>query len=152
MTIGHALTYYAVPHEAAQRAVARGALVYSMRSQWIGPEVNWSLLVKAAVFCDLGSDDLTRRVVKKLGVDKFTQTLIARAVPIRVGEIVARPDWYERVQLVAAYAARGDLLEDGVVGVLDEVLLIPLSQIEPTRNNEDMVRALDVRHYKNPSI
>jgi len=158
MTIGAILERYEVPTAAADAAVLRGAYARAVQAVWLGPEVSWPTLVKALVFAELGSKDLGTTVRKKIGLDKYATTLIARGTKDKIRDIARGHDWHQKLYVYCA-------VQSGSVHVLKHVhadaVVCEIEGLLLTRVDKELVNApatsirvrdLNVLHYKNPSV
>ena len=156
MTIETILERYEVPHEIAQHALERGAFVLALREAWVGPEISWDRLVKAVIFASLGEQGSTIR--KKVGLDKYIVTLIARGVPKYADMILESHDWNQKLY---AYCMWHDTAVNQEVSTVfwnqlkKEVEANLLHGVDRTTVHTptlSKLRSIEVRHYKNPSV
>jgi hypothetical protein len=157
MTIDTIFERYGVPEEVQDAALVRGAYVQDLARAWVGGAVSWPLLTKALIFASLG--ETSAHIRKKVGLDKYLVTLIARGTPTYL-ETVART--HDVHQLIYAYALwRTE--PDGAVTrslvwntVRERVERNLLHSVDPpptlSPKRAHALRAIDILHYKNPSV
>lgn len=158
MTIDTIFTRYEVPTDVQERALRRGAYVLALQKAWVGPSVTWPLLVKVLMFADLGETSALIR--KKTGLDKYAVTLIARGVPKYAETIAQSHDWHQKIYLYCAHmtgivtddgtkgGAFGSIVRDVLHNLLHDVPVPEAVSVE----DERLLRAINILHYKNPSV
>lgn len=158
MTIGAILERYEVPAAAAEAAVLRGAYARAVQAVWLGPEVSWPTLVKALVFAELGSKDLGATVRKKVGLDKYATTIIARGTKEKIHDIARGHDWHQKlyvycgVKTGTVHALRGVRASE-IIQQVEVLLLGPVdTELATASATCGRIRDLNVLHYKNPSV
>jgi hypothetical protein len=120
--------------------------------------VTWPLLVKVLIFADLGETSALIR--KKTGLDKYAVTLIARGVPKYAETIAQSHDWHQKIYLYCAHmtgivtddgtkdGAFGSIVRDVLHNLLHDVPVPEAVSVE----DEHLLRAINILHYKNPSV
>jgi hypothetical protein len=152
MTIDQIFKRYEVPHDVQEQAYSRAAFMLAIRDAWIGPTVDWSRLVRAAVFVELGDNAAAAHVRKKIGLDKYIVTLFARAASERLEAVLLSNDWHQIILLFVRLKVKGvvdERLETLVAAQLLHDVVVVSSVGVQTRA---YVAALEVFHYKNPSV
>ncbi|MBP9759982.1 MAG: hypothetical protein KBD24_01285 [Candidatus Pacebacteria bacterium] len=160
MTIDAIFTRYQVPPDVQKQALARGAFVLALHDVWVGPDVTWPVIVKALIFAHLGDIETSAHVRKKVGLDKYTLTLITRGVPTFADTVADSHDWHQKLYVYCLW--RDDEVIQAMchdawqrikfeieANMLHEVasqVTSSLSQVTHT------LRAIEVYHYKNPSV
>lgn len=158
MTIGQIFERYEVPEKAQEAALLRGAYARALEAVWLGPEISWPTLVKALVFAELGSKELGAQVRKKVGLDKYAATLIARGTKDRVRDIAKGHDWHQKLFVYCAVKTGTvhvlkQARADAIVQVVEALLFAPVDMERATTPLScGRVRDLNVLHYKNPSV
>jgi hypothetical protein len=156
VTIGTIFERYEVPRDVADEALRRGAYVLALKSAWVGPEVQWPILVKALVFASLGESGAHIR--KKVGLDKYIVTLITRGMPKFAETIISSHDIHQKLYVYCLWhdnpdtwgipletwrdiekEVRHNLLHDVVTSQPDQAVLNDIASI-------------NILHYKNPSV
>lgn len=151
MTIEQIFLRYEVPEAVREATFARAGIVEALKDVWVGPVVDWLVLTKAALFCELGTPEETNLISKKVGLDKYTQTLIARAVPERLVQVCMEHDWHQRILLYIRSREKGNPDEELKAVVEAQLMTEPhWGAITPVCRSR--LRRLEIFHYKNPSV
>lgn len=140
-----------------ENSLSHAAFVSKMHNAWLGPTLDWTVLIKAALFYDLGTQDLSAKVRKKAGLDKFTISIIERGVGARVIDIQENHSWYELLHLYGVLSVHSQLkdeLSKQLISLVEENLLFTRGELFSSISEKDTDRLLkfDIVHYKNPSV
>ena len=112
MTVDAIFERYEVPVQVREKAFARAAFVYAVHDVWVGPPLDWTILIKAALFADLGTKEATAHIRKKVGLDKYVITVLAWAVPERIAEVLAENDWYQMIHLSVSLRTETEVTQE----------------------------------------
>lgn len=158
MTIDTIFTRFDIPADTQRAALIRGAYVRALERVWVGPPVAWPLLAKVLIFADIGEASGTVR--KKIGLDKYAVTLIARGIPKYADTVAQSHDWNQivymfcaqRTGVISPLPASRSSFQTIDVRVTENMLRdIPVPDtIVPA--DEHTLRAINILHYKNPSV
>lgn len=157
MTIDAIFSRYEVPAEIRRKAFVRGAFALALQESWVGPTITWPVLVKALVFADVGGE--SGHIRKKIGLDKYTATLIARGVSQYTHTIQMSSDWHQKLYLYGATVCgvvpvateHNNSFTDIAHGIQRNLLheiAVP-DQLSPEQ--ERILGSIEIYHYKNPS-
>lgn len=153
---------FEVPDEIAQQALSQGVFVEYLHENWLGTQLDWIVLLRSALFYDLGDPEKSKLIRKKVGIDKYTTTIISRSVEKRLDEIIAGHDWYQKIILLSTLY-RDPINSSPTLEIytelshqLEEMLINPIpSMVEPSELSRKLSQNLllmDIKHYKNPSV
>ena len=159
MTIDAIFERYEVPRGVQVVALLRGSHSLLLSEAWVGPAVTWQVVVKALVFADLGEQGAHIR--KKVGLDKYTTTLIARGHSKFVDAVARSHDLYQKLciycmglpDLAAMESVEHRDAWEHIVSEIERNLLhtvVPPTVLSP--EHEAVLRSIDILHYKNPSV
>lgn len=151
---------YGVSDDVMSRSLSKAAFVARIRHEWVGQAIDWSVLTKAALFGDLGNDEITKTVRKKIGLDKFTVSVIDRGVIGRAYDVLCSHDVYQHIYLYCTLVfdshrphSSSDVYTK-LKNKLSHHVLSSLDEIDSNIPEQEYVKYLDldIKHYKNPSV
>jgi hypothetical protein len=157
MTVDAIFDRYAVPEHVQHMALMRGVYGKSLAEAWVGPSVTWSALVKALVFGSLGESGAHIR--KKIGLDKYVVTLITRGKP-QFADMIARSHdlhqklyayvlWHDDPEVQQDHPKAWERIASDIEHNLLDVVPVPMAFDDRAVRT---VRAINILHYKNPSV
>lgn len=148
-----------VPDEAQRAVFLRACFVLSLKKEWLGEDVTWRSILVAVLCTNLGDASFDATLRKKVGVDKYATTLIARTKPTYMTTLATTHDVH---QLVFAYALWHDQTQIHVVDmdawksiktrVESNLLSVPSTPTTPPASCVEYLRSIQIYHYKNPSV
>jgi hypothetical protein len=157
MTVEQIFERYEVPQAVARDAYARAGWARAVHAVWLGPVLTWSQVYQALLFTDLGDTERTRTVRKKVGLNKYVTTLIARADPRHLQSALTQKDVHQLVYLYCL--GRDDRSFKDACGALwarirDEVecLCLDVPDTATSAHLGNTLANMDILHYKNPSV
>jgi hypothetical protein len=151
---------YDIPENVSQKALQKAASISRLRKQWVGPDLDWSVLTRAMLFGNLGDVETTKLVRKKIGLDKYIVSVIDRADVGRADAILLSHDWYQKIYLYIdlfftdSISNNQQYIRKRLEIILSENVLASLSDMMLNMEDRELqvFLDLDVKHYKNPSV
>lgn len=156
MTIEQIFSRYEIDKDVINKALEQGAFIKFLQANWVGHDLDWQVLKRAALFYDLGDTEKTALVRKKVGIDKYIVNIISRSVEKRSQEIIDGGDWYQKILLLSIlirYSTTSNFVSQ-LVNQIEEFVIhpIPLSSQSVSKEMRIALLSLDIKHYKNPSV
>jgi hypothetical protein len=159
VTIAEIYERFAVPPEAEQGAFLRACFVRLLKEEWLGERVDWRLLYVATLCTELGDASFDKNLRKKVGVDKYVTTLIARTNPTYFPVLANTHDvqqllfaytvWHNNPSVQALDPSSWSTLKTRVESSLLSVPPVPATL---SASCVHFMRSIQIYHYKNPSV
>jgi len=156
MTIDTIFERYNVDAQMAEQALSRGAYVLALKKVWVGPEVQWNTIVKALVFVDVGKE--SAHIRKKVGLDKYTVTLITRGVPKFFDTVAASHDIHQKLFVYCLWrenVPHADIDMQAWENLQKEIesnMLVEAGEVVAQAKDINTILKMNILHYKNPSV